>query len=138
MNFEDDMHVALLRKAYARDLDTLTLRQDGALKRYVRDVFCAGRAAGERIRAAARSEKQPEVISRRRRYFWLAIQLLASFTTMAGMYLGSTTLAGAAWYLGSSLVWIWLSVGQRLWGLMPLNLAAIAIELINFSRAFHG
>lgn len=136
MNFEDDMHVALLRKAYARDLDTLTLRQDGALKRYVRDVFCAGRAAGERIRAVAPAAIRPGVVSRRRRLYWLAIEILASATTIAGMWEGSSTFVGACWYLVSTFTWCWLMLERRLWGLLPLNLLALAIEIATLSRTF--
>jgi hypothetical protein len=135
MNWDDELHVGLLRKAYARDLDTLTIRQHRALQRYARDVFTAGRTEGEKARHAAPAKPRVGVESRRRRLFWLAIQLLASATTLLGMALGSTTYYGAAWYLGSAGVWIWLSIEQRLWGLMPLNVIALAIEIVNFSRA---
>lgn len=135
MNWQDEQHVALLRKAHARELDTLTVRQDAALQQFVREVFCAGRTEGEKRRAAVPAANRPGVVSRRRRWFWLAIELLASATTLFGMAMGSTTYTGPAWYLASAGVWIWLAIERRMWGLMPLNLIALVIEIVNFCRA---
>jgi hypothetical protein len=136
MNWQDEQHVALLRKAHARELDTLTVRQDAALQQFVREVFCAGRTEGEKRRASAPAANRPGVVSRRRRIYWLAIEVLASVTTIAGMWEGSSTFIGASWYLASTLVWIWLMVERRLWGIAPLNLLALTIEVITLTRTF--
>jgi hypothetical protein len=66
---------------------------------------------------------------------WLAIELLASMLTLAGIYAGSTTAAGAALYLGSLVFWYWLTVGKRLWGLMPLNVATTVVASVNLFKA---
>ena len=66
---------------------------------------------------------------------WLLIELLASALTLAGIYSGSTTATGAALYLASLVFWYWLTVGRRLWGLMPLNVASTAVSALNLWRA---
>ena len=66
------------------------------------------------------------------------IDLAASLTTLAGMWLGSTTGAGAAFYLASSAFWFALMFRRRMWGLAPLNVAALAITLHNLWRSAHG
>jgi hypothetical protein len=66
---------------------------------------------------------------------WLPIELLASGLTLAGIYAGSTTATGAALYLASLVFWYWLTVGKRLWGLMPLNVATTAVASINLWKA---
>lgn len=136
MNWQDEQHVALLRKAHARELDTLTIRQNAALQEFVREVFCAGRTEGEKARRVVSPANRPGVASRRRRLYWLAIEVLASITTIAGMWEGSSTFRGASWYLASTLVWIWLMVERRLWGIAPLNALALTIEVITLTRTF--
>jgi hypothetical protein len=138
MNWQDEQHVALLRKAYGRELDTLTVRQDAALQRFVRDVFCAGHTEGEKARRAAPANPRPGVVSRRRRLYWLAIEVLASITTIAGMWEGSSTFRGASWYLASTLVWIWLMFERRLWGIAPLNALALVVEILVLTKVTHG
>ncbi len=135
MNWDDDMHVALLRKAYARDLDTLTMRQDAALQRYLRDVFQAGEASGAKARQYAPAPPRAGVESPRTRRFWRAMELGASFTTMAGMWEGSTTVVGSLWYLAAGVLFIAVSFKRKLHGLQPLNFAAIAIETFNLWAA---
>jgi hypothetical protein len=66
---------------------------------------------------------------------WLPIELLASVLTLAGIYAGSTTAAGAALYLVSLVFWYWLTVGKRMWGLMPLNLATTVVAATNLWKA---
>lgn len=138
MNWQDEQHVALLRKAYGRELDTLTVRQDAALQRFIRDVFCAGHTEGEKARRAVPPANLLGVVSRRQRLYWLAIEVLASITTIAGMWEGSSTFVGASWYLASTLVWIWLMVERRLWGIAPLNVLALGVELITLLGGTHA
>jgi hypothetical protein len=138
LNWQDEQHVALLRKAHSRELDTLTVRQDAALQQFVREVFCAGRTEGEKVRRAGSVANRPGVVSRRRRLYWLAIEILASVTTIAGMWEGSSTFIGASWYLASTLVWIWLMVERRLWGIAPLNALALGVELITLLGGTHA
>lgn len=131
MTDADIHHVDLLRKAYGRELATLTERQDRALRRYMFDVFHAGRTEGEKLARAGRREIAPRVESRRRRLYWLAIEILASATTIAGMWEGSSTLVGSWWYFASTLTWFWLMFERRLWGIAPLNVLALAVEIFN-------
>lgn len=138
MNWDDEMHVELLRKTYARELDTLTVRQDAALQRYIRDVFTAGRTEGEKARHAASGKKSPGVESHRTRWFWRGIELAASFTTLAGMWVGSTTVVGSLWYLLAGMLFTAVSFKRHLHGLQPLNFAALAIESYNLWSALHG
>lgn len=63
------------------------------------------------------------------------IELAASITTLRGMYLGSTTSAGACWYLVAGFFWIVLMFRRRLWGLAPLNLIALGVACLNLWRA---
>lgn len=63
------------------------------------------------------------------------VELLASGTTLAGIYVGSTTPAGATLYLVSVVFWYWLTIGKRLWGLMPLNVAVTVISALNLWKA---
>ncbi len=66
---------------------------------------------------------------------WLFIELLASTLTLGGIYAGSTTALGALLYLISLIFWYWLTVGKRLWGLMPLNIATTFVASLNFLKA---
>ncbi len=63
------------------------------------------------------------------------IDLTASLTTLVGMWLGSTTGAGASFYLASSVFWFALMFRRRMWGLAPLNVAALAITCHHLSAA---
>jgi hypothetical protein len=65
--------------------------------------------------------------------FW--IEFGASVFTVAGMYLGSTTLEGAACYAVSLAFWFWLMPLKRLWGLLPLNVASAIVTAINLLHA---
>lgn len=131
MNWQDDMHVALLRKAYARDLDTLTIRQDAALQRYIRDIFAAGHTEGEKAGRARSAPIGQGVESRRTRAVDFSIQLLASVATLAGMWVGSTTARGAEFYLIGTAAWIAISWRKSLHGIWPLNIGAAAVSLVN-------
>jgi len=66
---------------------------------------------------------------------WLACELAASGLTLAGIYAGSTTIAGALLYLLSLVFWYAVTVKKRLWGLMPLNVATTFIVSLNLWRA---
>jgi hypothetical protein len=57
------------------------------------------------------------------------LELAASAATIAGQALGSTSLHGAMCYATAAVVWIWLTVCTRMWGLMPLNAASGAVSL---------
>jgi hypothetical protein len=63
------------------------------------------------------------------------IELAASLTTLAGMWLGSTTGAGAKFYLVTSVFWFALMFRRRMWGLAPLNVASLAIACVNLWRS---
>lgn len=63
------------------------------------------------------------------------IEFMASVLTLAGIYAGSSTAAGAALYLMSLVFWYWLTVAKRLWGLMPLNVATTIEAGVNLWRA---
>lgn len=131
MTPEDEMHVALLRKAYGRPLATLTERQEAALQLYLRDVWTAGRIEGEKARHAAPGKSAQRVESRRARAVDFAIQLLASASTLAGMRLGSTTLHGVECYLVASAAWCAISWRKDLHGIWPVNIGSIAVMLWN-------
>lgn len=135
MNWQDEQHVALLRKAHARDLDTLTIRQDTALQRYIRDVFAAGRTAGEKLERTRPAPIAQGVESRRTRAVDLGIQLLASATTLIGMKIGSTTLHGAELYLVGTAAWMAISWRKDLHGIWPLNIGAVIVSLSNLWAA---
>lgn len=66
---------------------------------------------------------------------WLGVELLASGLTLAGIYVGSTTAAGASLYLASLVFWYALTVRKRLWGLLPLNVASTVVTALNLWRA---
>jgi hypothetical protein len=65
--------------------------------------------------------------------FW--IELSASATTLAGIYLGSTTNAGAGCYLVSMVFWFTIMMRKKLWGILPLNVAITILSAVNFWRA---
>lgn len=58
-------------------------------------------------------------------------EVLASSATLAGMYLGSTEKWGAACYLLSMVFWFALMFNRKLWGLLPLNVGALIVNLRN-------
>lgn len=66
---------------------------------------------------------------------WLAVELLASALTLAGIYVGSTTAAGASLYLASLAFWYAITWKKAVWGLMPLNLATTVVAGLNLWRA---
>jgi hypothetical protein len=66
---------------------------------------------------------------------WLLVELLASVLTLAGIYVGSTTAAGAALYRASLVFWYALTCKRSLWGLMPLNIASTVVASVNLWRA---
>jgi hypothetical protein len=66
---------------------------------------------------------------------WLIAELLASGLTLAGIYAGSTSAAGASLYLASLVFWYAVTVKKRLWGLMPLNVATTVVAAVNLWRA---
>jgi hypothetical protein len=57
------------------------------------------------------------------------LELAASIVTLTGQALGSTSLHGAICYAFASVLWIWLTVYLRMWGLMPLNLAGAVVTV---------
>lgn len=61
----------------------------------------------------------------------LAVELLASIFTLAGIFVGSTTFWGAVCYLISLVFWWWLVWLKKLWGIIPLNAASTAISTYN-------
>lgn len=67
--------------------------------------------------------------------YLFCLELWASAFTLAGIYLGSTTVPGAGCYLIGLVAWFWLTYAKELWGLMPLNIASLAITLLNLYRA---
>ena len=64
-----------------------------------------------------------------------AIEIAASIFTLAGIYLGSTTIPGASMYLVSLVFWFWIMFRKALWGLLPLNVATWFLSLLNLLRA---
>ena len=66
---------------------------------------------------------------------WLMCELAASALTLAGIYAGSTTAAGASLYLASLVFWYALCFGKGLWGLLPLNVATTVLVGLNLWRA---
>lgn len=64
-----------------------------------------------------------------------AIELAASVTTLTGMWLGSTTSAGAAWYIVAAVFWFALMFRRRLWGLSPVNVGVLVVACVNLYRA---
>lgn len=65
--------------------------------------------------------------------FWL--QLCASITTLLGIYLGSTTLYGASCYALSLIFWYTLTFKDKMWGIMPLNIATTVVVIVNIHKA---
>lgn len=124
-----DEHLALIRKAYHR-----VWYCPEWIAPYARDVYRAGRADGERARAAIPSVRRGVAAHRNSRVD-LAIQLLASASTLAGMRLGSTTLHGAEIYLVSTLSWCAISWRQGLHGIWPLNIGALVVMALNLRDA---
>jgi hypothetical protein len=66
--------------------------------------------------------------------FW--IESGASVLTLAGIYLGSTTVPGGLCYLASLVFWFWATFRKSLWGLMPLNVATVVVVGVNLWRAW--
>lgn len=66
---------------------------------------------------------------------WWTIETCASVLTLTGMYIGSTTVHGASWYLASMVFWFWICLGKKMYGLLPLNLATVAITTMNLLKA---
>jgi hypothetical protein len=128
--------LSMMSLAHAPVLEQMTPDQRRTSMTFAREMFRLGtEVERQRAQRVVRPAIRPGVVSRRRRVVWLVLELLASFTTLAGMWEGSTTVVGASWYLAAGVAWIWLSLERRLWGLMPLNAAAIAIEAFNFWSA---
>lgn len=65
----------------------------------------------------------------------LAIEILASVSTLAGMWLGSTTLHGAECYLVAGIAWCAISWRKGLHGIWPLNIGALVVTVINLRTA---
>jgi len=65
----------------------------------------------------------------------LYVEIAASILTLAGIYLGSTTLLGAIAYLGSMVFWWWLTYSRKLWGLVPLNIGSTILSAYNLWSA---
>ena len=63
------------------------------------------------------------------------IELFAALFTLAGMFIGSTSLIGALCYGASLFFWFPLMWRKRLWGLLPLNIATLGVCGLNLVRA---
>jgi hypothetical protein len=63
------------------------------------------------------------------------LEVFASVFGLTGMYLGSTTLAGALCYVVAVPCLIGCVSVRRLWGLLPLNLAQAVVIGINLLHA---
>lgn len=135
MTGHDYSHLRLLRKAYAPTLDSLVASQLHAVEALMADAFVAGLREGHALRASAPPRILPGVESRRTRVFWRAMELAASCTTLAGMWVGSTTVVGSLWYLAAGVAFTAVSFKRRLHSLQPLNFAALAIEAWNLWSA---
>jgi hypothetical protein len=64
-----------------------------------------------------------------------ALELSATTATLLGQFLGSTTLHGALAYAVATVLWVWLTIECKLWGIMPLNIVGGVITarvLVNF------
>ena len=65
-----------------------------------------------------------------------AIEIVASLLGLAGMALGTTTLHGAVCYAIGIPCLMWCVVWKRkAYGLLPLNLAQMAVTIFNLWRA---
>lgn len=71
----------------------------------------------------------------RRKMMWAAIEGAASVFTLAGIYLGSTTVHGALFYLASLPFWFGIMIGKQAWGLLPLNVFTLVTVMINLVKA---
>ena len=65
--------------------------------------------------------------------FW--IECAASFFTVAGIALGTTTGLGASLYTVCLVFWWWLTFRRELWGLLPLQAAATVVTAVNLWAA---
>lgn len=119
-----DQHLALIRKAYR------TSYAPHWIALYARDVYRAGRADGERARQALPAIRE-RVAARRNFTVDLAIEILISASTLAGMRLGSTTLHGIECYLVSTALWCVITWRKKLHGVWPLNVGALVVMLLN-------
>ena len=70
-----------------------------------------------------------------RRIVWMLVEGAASTTTLAGIYLGSTTLYGASCYLASLPFWVAIMIGKNAWGLLPLNVFTLIVTILNLVKA---
>lgn len=57
------------------------------------------------------------------------IELSASVVTLSGQAIGSTSFPGALCYALATVIWVWLTIRQKLWGLMPLNVASALVTI---------
>jgi hypothetical protein len=57
------------------------------------------------------------------------VELGASFGTLAGVALGTTTALGGSIYLAANGFWIALILMTRMWGLVPLTAATTVVTL---------
>jgi hypothetical protein len=63
------------------------------------------------------------------------IEIGASTFTLAGMFIGSTTIPGAVCYLISLVFWYALCYRKKLHGIIPLNVASTFVAAVNIWRA---
>ena len=66
---------------------------------------------------------------------WFTVEMAASALTLSGIYYGSTTALGASLYLASMVFWYALTIGKRIWGIMPLNIASTILSALNLWKA---
>ena len=55
------------------------------------------------------------------------LELATAGVTLTGQALGSTTLHGSLCYAMATVLWVGLTVRQRMWGLMPMNVAGAVV-----------
>jgi hypothetical protein len=59
------------------------------------------------------------------------VELGATIFTLAGMWVGSTTLPGALLYGISLFFWFYIGWAKQLWGIMPLNILTTVVVIRN-------
>ena len=59
--------------------------------------------------------------------FQRRLEFAAAIATLTGQFLGSTSLNGAVCYACATVLWSWLTIYSRMWGLMPLNVVSAMI-----------
>lgn len=87
-------------------------------------------ALGLKLEGAAREWSVRAVLKR------FAVEAAASACTIVGMFVGSTTVAGALAYAVGLYFWLRFTFLRRAWGLMPLNVCSAIVIASNIWRAW--